>query len=156
MEGVAEIGMPDTQQEELQPDSISTGMLYHILTESNYFNGATNHVTRNATPDMNYPQLAGAPNDSVSSAGSFNPTSATQQPAASSFPGTATNLMATPTLTASRYLQGPTAILLSLKNTRRPFQDTGRQSEIVDLDNEFEQDSNVTTFKSSSASNSEV
>ena len=149
MEGVAEIGMPDTQQEELQPDSITTGMVFHILTlsQSNYLNGATNYATKNATPDVDLPQLAGAPNDSGISAGSFNPTSVREQPTGSSFPGTATNLMATPTLTASRYLQSPTAILLSLKNARRPRQDTGQQNEILDLDNEFE---------SNGGSNSEV
>ena len=159
MEGMVEIGMPDTQQEELQPDPISTGMVFHILTlsESTYLKCATNYAIKNTTPDMNLQQLAGAPNDSGSSAGSFNTTSVSQQPAAtSSFSGVANNLMETPTLTASRYLQGPTAILLSLKNARRPRQDTGWQNEIVDLDNEFEEDLNVTMFNSDSGSNREM
>ena len=115
-------------------------MLADTLPVSNHLHRMTHYTTRNTAQNRNHP---GALNSLVGSfnalAGSFNPVSRSAREQA-----TGTNLMPPPTLPESRYLQGHTAILLSMRNARRPRQDTDRQNERVMSEIESEEDLHVT------------
>ena len=106
------------------------------LSVSNNLHRMTHHTARNPAHDRNRP---GAFN---TWAGSFNPIY-DSTPRAAIEQATAINYMPPLTLPVSRYLQGYTAILLSMRNARTPRQDTDQQNEIVESEIESERDSNV-------------
>ena len=118
----------------------SDSMQADTLPLSYNLHSMTHYTTRNAAQNRNRP---GAFNTLVGSfnilPGSFNPSSRSAREQA-----TGTNHMPPPTLPESRYLQGHTAILLSMRNARRPRQDTDQQNQRVMSELESEEDSHVT------------